>query len=260
MISRTQLLESIPDLGEAFVFDTLNSTSDFGKELGGENANFPVLVYTREQTAGRGRGNKSWFSVDGSLTFSLVFDAASIKLQKSLLSIAGGVAVAQSLNELTGSELFQVKWPNDVLSNGKKVSGILIETAHSANPTIIVGCGINLNCSIGEVANQNNSAAENRLEEIATSVSEASGIELDVELVLVHLVKRFLKLLQSKDFEVEIFECFKRLDSLLGEEVTVKTSTEAIAGTGYGISADGALLIQTPNGLREVWSGTVLSF
>ncbi len=127
-------------------FDELDSTNSKALELSKSNIANGTVVITDHQTAGRGRQSKKWFSLPGkSLTFSVIlFPDCSID-QINRYSIVAGLAVSDSLNEL--NILTQLKWPNDILIDGKKVGGILCESKIQNNyiKTLVIGIGININ-------------------------------------------------------------------------------------------------------------------
>jgi BirA family biotin operon repressor/biotin-[acetyl-CoA-carboxylase] ligase len=145
------------------IHETLGSTNDRAKELAREpNVELPALVVARIQTSGRGRGNNKWWSADGALTFSILLDPAAYGIAPadwphlSLLTAAAvRDALAAEINPQSTirnpqSPCLRIKAPNDVLLDGRKVSGILIESPGGLAPAkdhLIIGIGINVNNS-----------------------------------------------------------------------------------------------------------------
>ncbi len=158
------------------IHDTLGSTNDRAAELARDaDIELPALVVARHQTAGRGRGKNTWWSADGALTFSVLLEPATFGIGSAnwpQLSLATAVAVCDALaNELQATNQragpsptpagledeptrcnpksrLGIKWPNDVMLDGRKISGILIESpggATLAKARVIIGVGINVN-------------------------------------------------------------------------------------------------------------------
>jgi len=128
----------------------------------------PLLVWAEHQTFGRGRGNNSWWSAPGSLTFSLLFDATTIGVPIDRwpeVSLVAALAIRQTIADLLPGEEVQVKWPNDVFLRGRKVSGILVEIPPLRPEKLVVGIGVNVNNSFA--------AAPAALRSIATSLIDA---------------------------------------------------------------------------------------
>ncbi len=176
----------------AMFFRTLASTNDYAKQLlTGEAAResmlaFPLLISAEEQTAGRGRGSKKWWTGKGAIAVSLVLDLAEMELARddlAPLSPLTAESVAETIRETVGPEhSLEVHPPNDVYLNGKKVCGILIE---SPKPECaIFGIGINTNNSVA------NRPEEFKEVPISTILDE-TGRTTDHSLFLVALFNRF---------------------------------------------------------------------
>ena len=140
---------------DMFYAPVLPSTNDWvHQQPDSQRFQTPFLVLTSEQTRGRGRHRRDWFSSPGSLTFSIVIDChtANSNADSSLpplFSLAAGVAVDKCLRSLTPGP-FAIKWPNDVYLGDKKICGILIEPLSGESGQLVVGCGININNSFTE--------------------------------------------------------------------------------------------------------------
>lgn len=126
-------------------YDRLDSTNTEAMRLarGGEGG--PLWVVTREQTAGRGRRGREWISAPGNLAASFLYRAAIQPAVAATLGFAASVAVVRTCRVLAPGIAFAVKWPNDVLADGKKIAGILLESeAQHQAFAIVMGCGINI--------------------------------------------------------------------------------------------------------------------
>jgi len=200
----------------------------------------PVLLVAGQQTAGRGRLGRQWFS-DGALTFSLGLPLAP--LDWSGLSLAVGVSVVQSLHP----DLL-LKWPNDVWLRDRKLAGILIETANLADTPearyAVVGVGINMKPR----AATGLSTPPAWLGEVLPGV-EAPEALLRIAAPLV----RALKLFEANGFST--FQTgFNDRDALGGLAVTLSDGTTGVA---QGVDRMGALLVQTAHGLKKITSSEV---
>ncbi len=207
----------------------------------------PVLLVAEQQTAGRGRLGRSWSSgVGDSLTFSLGLPLAPADW--SGLSLAVGVAVAEALHPQVA-----IKWPNDLWIGGRKLAGILVETAGFAGPGVaarpgsryaVVGVGINL--------------APRPAEGLSTAPAALRDLwpQADAPSTLARVA---LPLAQAlKAFEREGFAGFQARfaarDALRDRAVALSDGT---AGTAHGVSESGALLVHTATGMQAVTSSEV---
>ena len=212
----------------------------------------PLLILTESQTAGRGRGNNRWYSEQGALTFSLIVDVTQWNLkpeQSSLFSLTTGLAVCQTLVPILAEHRVQLKWPNDVLIDGSKVCGILVETHASAQARIVIGVGLNVN-------NPVHSAAY-RLP--ATSMTELSGFYYPITDILLTILTNLSVILDHIRRET-LSAAWQQFCVLNGKVVQLELPGKTIRGECGGIDEDGALLLINETGLNRYYSGTVLSY
>lgn len=211
-----------------------------------------VLVAER-QTAGRGRLGREWISAPGdSLTFSLLwrFPAGA---SLSGLSLAVGVAVVRALEKLGAGDTAEevplgdtaLKWPNDVLRDGKKLAGILIEL--QANTAAVIGIGLNLRLPAAMPADLREQAA-------------ALDADTDANILLATLLAELLPVLDgfaTGGFAALRDEWLSR-QAWIGQAVRVQLHDAAVVeGICAGVAADGALLLQTAGGVQRILSGDV---
>lgn len=133
------------------VHEQIGSTNDRVAELAAGGAPEGTLVVARVQTAGRGRRGKTWASPAGGLYFSLLLRPREESLRSGLpATLVAGLALCEALESLTPAEVRpQLKWPNDVLIEGKKVSGILGEMSRDdRGPALVLGLGINVGAAV----------------------------------------------------------------------------------------------------------------
>ena len=213
----------------------------------------PVLLVTEEQTAGRGRMGKGWHSKPGqSLTFSLALPLAPADW--SGLSLAVGVSLAESLHPDV-----RLKWPNDLWLQERKLGGILVETAGSgegasAPRTVVIGVGINIARPDAGVVTASATAGAMApmppagLSEVRMGVTAGEALAL-VAPALVHDVLHF----GAHGF-APFADRFSRRDALRGRPVRLSDGTD---GQASGVDPQGALRVQTAQGLRTVHSAEV---
>jgi len=207
------------------------------------------------QTAGRGRRGRSWLSSPGgSICLSLSWTFAQMPRDAGALSLAIGVCVLRALRTEVGLNA-QLKWPNDILIADRKLGGILIELrAESAGPASAV-VGIGLNVALGNTL----------LEQIAASgVPAADLISAGVtsparNRLAAHLIEACIRgLLQFEQEGLRPFvEEWRHADALRGRPVAVQAMEEGAKGLARGIDLSGALLVETPHGLKKFFSGDV---
>jgi BirA family transcriptional regulator, biotin operon repressor / biotin---[acetyl-CoA-carboxylase] ligase len=226
-----------------FHFFKIDSTNRVAMELGYAGEPEGTLVLAEEQTAGRGRAGRSWHSERGTgLYFTLLLRPRLAPAQAPLLTMLAGLSAHAAIQGLTGLTP-EIKWPNDLLLNGKKVGGILTEM--HAEPSVvrfvIVGIGINVN--------QEKFPPE--LASIATSLRKESGkMNYRLELLVRLLTQfetdynRFLR--EGPSFVVERFQRVSNFAK--GRRVRVESGAESYVGTTAGLSPEGLLLVAKENG------------
>ncbi len=204
------------------------------------------MVVADTQSEGRGRQGRGWDSPPGGLYMTALLEVGS---HANLIPLVAGVAVAETMRDHFGVEAV-LKWPNDVLIEGRKVGGILVDAEWSGDErgVLLLGVGINLNNAIPE-----------HLEE-ATSLSEESGEEIDVEAFLERLLESLDGLLQKlKTDPREVLTKWEGLSETLGRMIVVKDpSGDVFEGVAESIDYDGALKLDCGGRSIRVLSGTVL--
>ncbi len=225
---------------EYFCYDELKSTNDEAKHF----CQYPhrqIIIQAKTQTAGRGRRGRSWISENGNLFFSLVLEF-DIKNIGSLVLISA-LSIAQTLEKLTQNKSIKLKWPNDVLLNGAKLSGILLEKGDGEY--IIVGIGVNIV-----------SSPKNNMLYKATSLSE-ENIHISAD----EFLKRFLtEFNQNLDALKNNKLSQLRRDWLnrtigLNEKVIIRQENTTKEGIFIGIDENMALLLQQNETLSKIMVG-----
>lgn len=238
---------------EILRFDSLPSTNLEVARRAIEGAAEGLCVVAGEQTAGRGRLQRQWISPKGAgIYFSILLRPRIDQSAWPLITMMASLAVHAALEDSCGLKS-DIKWPNDILANERKLCGILAETVDTPlGRAVVVGIGINLT----------DGAFPFELQEIVTSVKSATGKVPDLEVVLHNLVKaleRRYELLQSARGGEEIIQAWSALSSYAsGRRIRVANGDDILEGTTRGLESDGALRLETASGeIKVVRAGDV---
>lgn len=236
-------------------FDSLPSTNLEAARRAAEGAAEGLCVVAGEQTAGRGRRDRQWLSPKGAgLYFSIVLRPQFDPSLWPLLTLMAAVAAHDALRAAYSLET-DIKWPNDILADEKKVCGILAETVDTpAGRAVVIGIGINMN--------QN--AFPPELEGIATSVEAVTGVKPELSKLLdalVHELTTHYEVLNRPHGNAEIIRSWCARSSYCeGRPVRVTDGNETVVGTTRGLECDGALRVETDAGkIRVLRAGDVSS-
>jgi len=236
--------------------EELGSTSDRALKLAAEeDPDLPLLVLAERQTAGRGRGSNRWWAADGALTFSLVIEPQPAQLPLAhwpRLSLAAGLAICQALEVFSPRALFQVKWPNDVYAEGRKIAGILIESPAQSRGRLVIGIGVNVNNSLA--------AAPEEIRSLAAALCDIDGRQRDLTSVLAAILGALDTHLKAAADMTAISGRWQERCLLTGRTVQMQSGGEPITGRCLGIDEQGALMLQTEAGRQSIVSGTVLNW
>lgn len=228
---------------QILTFKSVTSTNDVAFKLGRAGAINGTVVIADEQKMGRGRLGRSWHSPQGcGLWFSILLRPDLSLPDSSTISLASALSVAQILIEEFGIRA-EIKWPNDVVVNGKKICGILTEAECVGEEVKFVVLGIGINVS-------------NREDDFPPDLSSATSvmIEAGVKPSRAHLLARVLE-----RFEIEYNKLCEEgfgairpkiigLTSLLGKMIRVKSGQKEIEGMAFDIDHTGGLVIRTESG------------
>ena len=210
------------------------------------------LIVALSQSAGRGRRGRRWLSPPGAgVYFSIThaFDRPLSELQA--LSLLTALSVAEALRSC-GVERVQLKWPNDVLVERRKLAGILLETCQNAGQSIIVfGIGINLDLPDAAIESLDRPVTDVRRE--LADVGQTSNPELLLGAVCRNL-ERGMQLFAEQGFQ-PFKEQWNALDGYLEEEVVVTNGEQRSTGICKGVDESGALLLLDDNGIARRISG-----
>jgi len=238
---------------EVLFFEELESTNSKASELARAGAVEGTVVIAQAQSKGRGRMARSWYSPAGVNVYTSVILRPKLPPQATrTITLACAVALAEAIEDTTGAAP-SLKWPNDVLINGKKVAGILTEMSSESDRVnhIIIGIGINVNI---EAAN-----LPDGLRYPASSLKQETGRLTDrAELCrnLYSRLEKWYKVLLSEGSE-EVVETWKERFTFVGKEVRIEgyrgigAKPSVTEGICLGIDSEGALLIKERSGAIE---------
>jgi BirA family transcriptional regulator, biotin operon repressor / biotin---[acetyl-CoA-carboxylase] ligase len=234
-------------------FDLIDSTNLEAMRQAKAGAAEGLCIVAREQTQGRGRLDRNWQSPkDAGLYCSLVLRPRLEINAWPLITLMTALAVCDALVKACGLRA-DIKWPNDLQFNQRKLGGILAETAETEKGhAVVVGIGINLKADSLPAA----------VSDLATSVEEATSVRTDSDRILPELLKALAQryeLLQSPlGGEHTIREWCANSSYAIGRQVRVALENDTFEGTTRGLESDGALRVEVADGkIRSVRAGDV---
>ncbi|GIP25630.1 bifunctional ligase/repressor BirA [Paenibacillus sp. J23TS9] len=236
------------------IIESTVSTQEEAKLLAEEDAPEGTLVIAEEQTGGKGRMGRKWYSPKGKgIWMSLVLRPKQPMHYMPQLTLMTGVAVCRAVRRTTGV-MAGLKWPNDLLVNGRKISGILLESAAEDEYVryCIAGIGISVNLDPQDYPEA--------LTDVATSLKIEAGEEVDRVALIAAVLEEFevLYALYQQEGFGPIASLWEALSVTLGKSVTVNTARGAVIGTAEKLDHSGALLIATGEGQHvSIFSGDV---
>jgi len=233
-------------IGKEIIFlQSVTSTNDVAGEIGRKRENPEgIVVIADTQTSGRGRLGRTWISPPGvNLYFTVLLKPPFPPREAPFITLTTAVAVVVAVRGYAGVAA-EIKWPNDVMINGKKAGGVLLELKADGNRVrlLSVGVGLNVNMSLNELPGE--------LTQLSASLISEKGEPVDrIELLGVILaeMEKSYKILLSGNKRALINEWI-RLNCTLGHEVIAKNRGRVVSGTAEGLTDNGGLIIRTSSG------------
>lgn len=248
------MTEAAPALPEGFRlrhFETLGSTNDEAKALARAGAPEGTLVWADEQTAGRGRRGRVWLSPPGNLYLSLVLRPEGAPARAAQLGFVAALGLGDALAALAGPAMeLRYKWPNDLLVNGRKLAGILLESENAASDRVdfvVAGIGVNIVAA----------PADAEYPAISLAAEGVAGITPAV--LLGGFVRHFeiwAGRWRATGF-APVRAAWLARASGLGEPVRVRLERDTLFGRFLDLDADGALVLEGEAGRRRITAGEV---
>lgn len=235
-------LHGVTGLDPIVWLPSTSSTNDVAKGIN-SHALTSALVISNQQQSGRGQAGRTWQSPKGNLYLSLRWTLQHPVSGRLALEVALALVNMPILAHHAG---LQIKWPNDLYFNGAKWGGILIEPLHDNQ--VVIGVGLNLQPMQAQVSDQQ-----------VTDLQAITGQALDVTELAVQTTLALIHACQQFDHgSLELPTRFAAFDALLQQQVVVHSPAQTdVQGTIIGIQPDGALLLNTLNGTKVIYSGQV---
>jgi len=233
---------------EILIFDEVGSTNDIAMELGAKGGEDGLVVVAESQSHGKGRLGRTWISPKGvNLYVSVLLRPEFSPHHASALTMMASVATATAISRVTGL-VTEIKWPNDILIGGKKVSGILTEM-HAEGDRIhyvVIGVGVNVNMKREDFPDN--------LRMPAASLMEYAGRKIDRNELLRALLESMdsnLEMISRKGI-VSIVPKWRRLCGTLNRRVKISLPGEAIIGVAEDVTQEGGLIVTIGEGAKRV--------
>jgi BirA family transcriptional regulator, biotin operon repressor / biotin---[acetyl-CoA-carboxylase] ligase len=243
-------------LGAKFhYFAELTSTNSYARELAENGAEEGEVVIAESQTQGRGRLGRRWESPPlANLYFSVILRPALVPAHAPQITLMAAVALAETVGSLI-AQAPTIKWPNDILVEGKKLAGVLTEAACGSERIeyVILGIGVNVNYRIDSMPPE--------IRQRATSIADLTQRGVDREGVMLRLIQaldRCYGELEETGFET-LRPRWEAYFSLGGRRVRVELLDQVLIGRARGIERDGALVLEDEHGdLQNIYAGDVI--
>jgi len=240
-----------------YYFEEIDSTQNFAQQIASDKKENGTIIIAEKQTTGRGRLNRKWTSPKGGMWFSLIIHPKFDVSSSTLIPILSAVALSKSIKTVLGIKT-EVKWPNDITMNGKKVAGMLVDASFQANNIdyLILGIGINFDIDAKKL--------EKRLSKTPNFYGVNSLRRKDDKTPPKVLLKEFLLQFEKNLSQLDngkkskiVKEWTKRAVGI-GKRITINTSNGKISGISQGIDNDGALKVKTSKGIKKIFAGDII--
>ncbi len=225
-------------------FKETESTNIIARGIAGSVEEGTVVI-AESQTGGRGRMGRKWISPEGGIWLSIILKPKMQPLYAPRITLLAGISVARTIRSLDLPA--KIKWPNDVLINGKKVCGILTEIGAEIDSIdyLVVGIGID--------ANVDTETFPEEMRDSSTSLKKELGHQIDRVAFVQRLLSEFEELylkFQKEGFS-SILEEWRNMSATIGEWVKITTQSRIIYGEAIGVDNEGALILETGDGKLE---------
>lgn len=233
--------------------DEVDSTNAEARRRAEAGETGPLWIAARRQTAGRGRRGRAWESDGANLTASLLQLTQKSPAEAAQVTFIAALATVDLLDAFAPAALVSIKWPNDVLLDGRKVSGVLIESGQAERGLwLAVGIGVNLAQAPRDVERPATCIAEHLRADVAQPPSPDAGLA-----VLSQAFANWIERWETLGFE-PILDAWRARARGLDGPCVARLGHETISGQADGVEADGALRLRLSDGtLRRVSAGDV---
>ena len=257
-------LENLVIAKRIYHYKKIKSTQQLAISLAKSNIDYQhgTVIVADEQMAGIGRGKKKWASPIGGLWMSLIIKPKIEFAKINLISVISALSVCEAIYNISSLKSY-IKWPNDIIINGKKLAGILIDTNtnNSKNDYIIIGIGININVDIPKI---NLSVDSNNIFPTrVTSIHNESKVKNINRFTLMKQLLRkldfYLSLIENDKYHNKIIEIYKKLSNSLGKRIVIyHEGLKKNSGIVKDIDNGGGLILEREDKLEEIiYSGEI---
>ena len=244
-----------PHLSKINIFQTIDSTNTYARELAEKNSVSGLVILAEQQTGGRGRRGKSWVSpFAANIYLSIVWDFEQGAEALEGLSLAVGVAVRRALIA-HGVQGVKLKWPNDIYVEQKKLGGILLEMIGdpAGHCSVVIGVGLNVSMPVSQA-----SAIDQDWTDVATELQDKLPARNKLAAELISEILPLLSTFQEQGFAAYRDE-WQAADAFYGQPAVISTPKQSTAGIVKGVGINGALRLELDSGNIESFIGGELS-
>ena len=231
------------------VFDEIDSTNTYIKQNASGLDN-RTLVFAKKQTGGRGRLGRNFISPDGGLYFSILLKNAYTQIDPAMITVSAAVAVSDAIKDICGIKC-DIKWVNDIYISGKKVCGILAESASSDGMIFdytVVGIGINLYTPSGGFSNE--------IKDIATSLQSFGDVP-SPSILAGRIYDNIINAISLSDHN-KIISTYKERSYVIGKNINIIRGDSVVPAKAIDILDDASLLVEYPDKrIEAIFSGDV---
>jgi BirA family transcriptional regulator, biotin operon repressor / biotin---[acetyl-CoA-carboxylase] ligase len=251
-LERFDIKLSTEVIGRNFVYtEEIDSTNSFLLDKSNKFSIDGTVLLAEKQNKGKGRKDRVWYSTrEQNLTFSILLtNKKYLGKNLNLINFATSLAVAVSIESIYQLKT-ELKWPNDVLVNGKKIAGILLESTSQANKIerLVVGIGINVNQTLFQ-GNYNIAP---------TSIKQELKEQIDRERLLAELLNNLEEILSKVETEPgEILKDWKSRCRLIGEKISISEGENVKYGIFDDLDSEGFLLLKNKGKIEKIHFGDV---
>ena len=228
---------------EILAVEDVDSTNELAKRYFQKAAPEGMVFLAESQNKGKGRAGRTWYSPEKSGIYMSVLLKPDLEtIQVPPLTLMAGVATVKAVNEFSRSPA-ALKWPNDILLNGKKLGGILCELSfHEDRSAVVIGIGINVNTEKSQFPAD--------LQEMATSLLQANGEPVDRAQLVISLLDNLDREYQTflKEGTPALAKSWAQHTEMFGKQIRLTHKAKSITGTAQRLDDEGRLVILTEDG------------
>ena len=240
-------------MNKIFYYQEIDSTNNKAKQLAAEGAEHGSLIIAERQTAGRGRRGRTWLSMEDDNIYMTILLRPEFEPDKApMLTLVMAYSAAEAIRSITGLDI-QIKWPNDLVWEGRKLVGILTEMSVKKGSIEYVVVGVGVNVNIEHFARE--------VADTAVSIRQATGKIWEKEVLITEIAKHFeenYKLFEQTEDLSGILEAYNHYLVNCGKEVCIIGEKESYRAYALGINDHGELIVRHEDGTEEaVYAGEV---